>query len=1100
MNVYLFQLSTSFYVYNISRHLHHAEKVFLAMGYRHTDKKEKKESQDLVYDGDVKTVQVLETATDLLVMHEEVLHLKEKVAMLLRHGRGCGSLDHTVAQRQFEFTQAKLRDGHGLQQPSYLTPAITGGVSSTLPAVSLSMQGPMKAHENVHLQQQQKKTEPDYANLIVGPNGPQVANEPIPSNPVFPPGQAPPTNTSHSVDGSGQLHHPPHGQQQFSQQTQSSSSYQYPPPTTAYHQFHPNHSSQDPHFTNPAIGHAEAQSTAAADETHYHNLADLHLHRPPGPAQRQHSHLGHQQPAVPPPGEVLGVRRASYPTTYQNYPPSTSTSHTAGWDGSQADPNNPTAFMNYPPPGAVATDTNPPSAAQVPGHSAAFSHAPHQFPMSPAVSQASGPPSPGAAARPVPKPRSNLPLTPTPQDDPEKLENQNIHRQVMERGQPSQPSPGSQDSLIANLPPPITDFTTPLEDTPSFESGIKSGLISGFPNPTGGGGYDSFSFPRDSGPPGLGDSEPPLRLEQTSASSSAMSQGTTASSSESLDLYGSGTCLQQRARQSSSQMSKQPPSQPLLEEEEEGERDEGGLQMAPTPTSPIPTFTTQGSMDNVPQELTTEPESSSLRKKSYSKSHSMDIVEGDRPHQERSQPPLRHIQSGSNLPAMEGKFFQRDPVKKLEKPQPAPRRSRSPSPTGSGEPSPSASPKLVPCHRATHEPWTPTGQNRPFPPPPGASPKSQTLPRQAQSVEVEPLSNKVMPRFSSGSDLLRDKAASKHLEFKPPAARREYEPDTPVIGLLPPHLKKLQSQSAASTQPLKPQIPPGESEPPAHQPHTHPQNNSNEHIVKEKELQERLHQEQQQRMKREQEYQAKLQQEQQQRMELERQLKQLQQQQQQQELQRQLQQQQEKEETQKRFRDLQLQLVQQQQQKKEICSKPHFLSQQQKSVAVVSPTNAQATATLSKPDESPLEFVGGAQALRAQQYSREAAAQQYPAEGKPRGRANADASRYRPKRTSTDKPTHKPPEQETSFTDPPTQDSGGVGTHKALDMVTHIDLEDTWVCSYCTNLNSDSLPNCEVCNRPDPRPRTWVCHNCKNHNHRSLPQCKTCRHPHETTV
>ena len=663
----------------------------------------------------------------------------------------------------------------------------------------------------------------------------------------------------------------------------------------------------------------------------------------------------------------------------------------------------------------------------------------HQPQMSSAVSQVSGrgPPKPGAAGRPIPVPRKPRSNASKPADRGDKKK-QNVHWLIMEG---SQPSPGSQDSLIATLPPPITDFMTPLEDTQSYKSGIK---MSGFPNPTGGGGYDSFSFPRDSGPQGLGDSQPPLLLEQTSASSSAMSQGTTASSSESLDLYGSGPHLQQRARQSSSHTK-------------------------------------------------------------------LDMVEGDRPHQERSQQPLRHIQSGSNLPAMEGRSFQRDPVKKLEKPQPAPRRSRSPSPTGSGEPSPSASPKLAPRHRATHEPWTQTGQNRPFPPP-DASPKWQTLPRQAQSVEVEPQSNKVMPRFSSGSDLMRDKTSSKHLEFKPPVAR--FEPDTPVVGILPAHLKKLQSQSVASTQPVKPQTPPGGPEPPSHQSHTLPLNNCSEHIVKEKELQEQLQQEQQQRLKKEQELhleqqermkreqeqrkrERELQQEQQQRMELERRLKQLEQQQQQ-ELQRQLQQQQEKEETQKRLRDLQLQLEQQQQQKKEICSKPPFLSQQQKSVAV-SPTNAQATASLPKPDESQLEFGGeGAQALRAQKYSREAAGQQYPGEGKLRERANVDASRYRPKRTSTDKPTHKPPEQETSFTDPLTQDSGGVGTSKMLDIATHIYLEDTWVCKYCTNLNSDSLPNCEVCKRPDPR--TWVCHRCQNHNPRSLSQCQGCKCPQEITV
>ena len=192
----------------------------------------------------------------------------------------------------------------------------------------------------------------------------------------------------------------------------------------------------------------------------------------------------------------------------------------------------------------------------------------------------------------------------------------------------------------------------------------------------------------------------------------------------------------------------------------------------------------------------------------------------------------------------------------------------------------------------------------------------------------------------------------------------------------------------------------------------------------------------------------------------------------------------------KKLTHLQLPL---EQPKKEIYSKPHFLSQQQNSV-VVSPTNAEATASLSKPDESPLGE--GAQAVRAQQYFGEAAAWQYPGEGKLREIAYADASHYRPKKP----PTNKPPEQETSFTDPPTEDSGGVGTLTAPYVTTHIDLEDIWVCGYCNNLNSDSLPNCEVCNRPDPRPRTWVCHHCQNHNPCSLSQYWAYRRPQETTV
>ena len=364
----------------------------------------------------------------------------------------------------------------GPRQPSYPTPALLTNTNppEKIPAYMIEA---MKAHEKFHLNWQQfpMKTGPDYSNLIAGPSGPQVANQqPIPSK-------------------------------QFSQQTQSSSSYQYSPPTTAYHQFHPNHSSQGPHFTNPAIAHAE--STAADQSQIYHNLADLHLNQPPGPPQRQHSHLGHQHPVVPPGGGWEG-RQASHPTIFQNFPPTIS--HTAGWDGIQADPNNPTAFVNYPPPGAAASDTNPFSAAQVPGHSAAFSHAPHQFPMFPAVSQATIPSN--AAARPVPKPRSNVPSNPTAQGDPK--HSIEVH----------QYPPISHDSLISNLPPPITDFTTPLDDMPYCDPSIRTGLISGFLNPAFGDSHGVFSSPN-----------PSLAMSHETAS--------TSESSSSIDLYGSGPGL-----------------------------------------------------------------------------------------------------------------------------------------------------------------------------------------------------------------------------------------------------------------------------------------------------------------------------------------------------------------------------------------------------------------------------------------------------------------------------------------------------------------------------------------------------------------------------
>ena len=59
-----------------------------------------KESVDLVYDGDVNLKSVLETATDLLVMHEEVVHLEE---MLQSSGRRDISLGNIVERRRMQF-------------------------------------------------------------------------------------------------------------------------------------------------------------------------------------------------------------------------------------------------------------------------------------------------------------------------------------------------------------------------------------------------------------------------------------------------------------------------------------------------------------------------------------------------------------------------------------------------------------------------------------------------------------------------------------------------------------------------------------------------------------------------------------------------------------------------------------------------------------------------------------------------------------------------------------------------------------------------------------------------------------------------------------
>ena len=90
-------------MYNISRNLHRAEKVFHAMGYQSTDKKER-EGQDLVYEGEVNPALVLETATDLLVMREEIGLLQQLVDYLLSEGVVHVVLEQVIQQRSRDVT------------------------------------------------------------------------------------------------------------------------------------------------------------------------------------------------------------------------------------------------------------------------------------------------------------------------------------------------------------------------------------------------------------------------------------------------------------------------------------------------------------------------------------------------------------------------------------------------------------------------------------------------------------------------------------------------------------------------------------------------------------------------------------------------------------------------------------------------------------------------------------------------------------------------------------------------------------------------------------------------------------------------------------
>lgn len=179
------QLSTSYYVYNISRHLYRAERVFHAMGYKQTDKKEKKETQDLVYEGDVDFVSVLDTATDLLVMHEEVARLQSVVqqqdvptmhSMLVhRQTQILEACKRAEVDPNFVLNNASFADQQQRSDPGHLHP------QSQQPGMfqpDVKQVAPLSnAHEIMHQKQ--------HVRPYVGPGGPQISgavSQPMPSN------------------------------------------------------------------------------------------------------------------------------------------------------------------------------------------------------------------------------------------------------------------------------------------------------------------------------------------------------------------------------------------------------------------------------------------------------------------------------------------------------------------------------------------------------------------------------------------------------------------------------------------------------------------------------------------------------------------------------------------------------------------------------------------------------------------------------------------------------------------------------------------------------------------------------------------------------
>ena len=73
-----FQLSSSYYVYQVAKKLYGAEKILLCMGYEPVSGSAS-EIQELKYDGEVNTWRATLTATDLVILHSELDRIRDLV-------------------------------------------------------------------------------------------------------------------------------------------------------------------------------------------------------------------------------------------------------------------------------------------------------------------------------------------------------------------------------------------------------------------------------------------------------------------------------------------------------------------------------------------------------------------------------------------------------------------------------------------------------------------------------------------------------------------------------------------------------------------------------------------------------------------------------------------------------------------------------------------------------------------------------------------------------------------------------------------------------------------------------------------------------------
>ena len=623
--VIILQLSTSYYVYNISRNLYHAEKVFEVMGYRSVEK-EKREGQDMVYEGDVNVVQLLETATDLLVMHEEVNLIESRLQ------RQRTALMTVLGERQREY-EACIRNERISSQPVRAAPKPSNAGGHDFPA----------NHENLHKHHHNHQSNPgipDYVNLVVGPGGPVVQSVP------------PETTGSQAVTGPSEFTHmapsSDHQQQMYSQAGSTTVGYQhsdqyYPSPSPSGR---PPQSqtylTPQPHTQYSAAGVPQpSQQVSTSDSSQqYSNIEELlqpqygrqdpphspHYQQPlqqpiHQPIQQPvHQEAVHSDQLSGP--EWVGAR-AIVATTFQNLISSAATARDDIYSDHGSDYN-------------AATSRSPIVRSQPNiGHEA--------------VNPSSKPPSP---RKPTPAPRKTAlppkqPLPPSTEHAAE-VEEKNILRLSMDKKQrmqhqiPSSDTPGSDEDMADTLPPPMTIFNSPPGATTHFESGIPSGLLSGIPRDNG---DDLSPVGGNSGPQAMRSVE----SQSVTSPDQAMSESITSpnpplqthsESDTSIDLYGSGPNLQ---KQSSA------PSVPPVPEVPEG--------AVTQPLHPTPTLVTQGSQDSAPHALPTadthrkEKPTPVPRLQSKSKAQSVDQVEpGSR---EGGLGKMRSSASGSNLVEME---------------------------------------------------------------------------------------------------------------------------------------------------------------------------------------------------------------------------------------------------------------------------------------------------------------------------------------------------------------------------------------------------------------------------------------------------------------